>query len=450
MARYLEDASGYAGQAECIVFPENTAEIRSIVDQCRHACIPLTIAGAGTGLTGARVPHGGWLLSLERLRSLTITEGRAQCGPGLLLDELSSEAARTRQFLGPNPTETLASIGGIVSTNAGGARSFRYGSVRRQILALEAVFISGEVRRFERGEKVDFDYCSVTMPQTTKNSAGYFLQPDLDWIDLLAGSEGTLAIISSVDLQLQREPPAALSGVVFFSKDEDAADAVEIWRHVSELRLLEYLDEPALSLLRPHYSQIPEGSRAALMIEQNLRSEEDEAVDEWTDRLTAARGDLDGSWFGFSAADHERFRAFRHLLPTIVVDRVRRNGFPKFGSDFAVPLSKGRELHSYLQEQCRKRMPEKYTIFGHAGDANNHINILPESKADAETSEHLLADCARQAVALGGTVAAEHGIGKIKTHLLRMMYSPEDIESMRQVKVKLDPHWLLGRGTIFG
>lgn len=450
MSRYLEDASGYRGEAERVLFPRNSREIRNMVQQSRTARVPLTIAGAGTGLTGARVPHGGWLLSLEHFRACTITDGRAHCGPGVLLSDLSQAATATRQFLGPNPTEISASVGGIVSTNAGGARSFRYGSARSQVAALEVTFMSGETRRFERGEKVDFSYRPVQVPATTKNAAGYYLKPDLDWVDLLAGSEGTLAIISGVELMLQKEPAAVLSGVVFFKADEEAINAVEAWRSITELRLLEYLDGAALNLLRPHYNQIPDISQAALMIEQNLTSEHDDEVDAWTDRVVAAGGDLEFSWFSFSPADQERFRAFRHLLPTIVVDRARQNGFPKFGTDFAVPLAKSWEIHQFFRSECSDRMAGKHTIFGHAGDANNHINLLPESSADGFASEQLINACAKQVLAMGGTIAAEHGIGKTKTRLLKMMYSAEDIESMRQVKAHLDPDWLLGRGTIFG
>ena len=416
---------------------------------CRDRHVGLTIAGAGTGLAGARVPHGGWLMSLERFRSCDIHPARARCGPGLLLSDLAKAAAVSRQFLGPNPTETSASIGGVVSTNAGGARSFHYGAVRQQVLGLEVTFMSGETRRFGRGEKVDFAYEPVRLPATTKNAAGYCLRPDLEWVDLLAGSEGTLGIISSVDLLLRPEPVAILSGVVFFSNDEAAMDAVDAWRPLPELRLLEYLDEQALKLLRPYYDQIPANSRAALMIEQNLESEADDEVDRWTDRLTEQGADGEGSWFGFSAADQEKFRAFRHLLPVMVIDKVRRNGFPKFGTDFAVPLEKGREIHAFFKRECERRMKGKFTIYGHVGDANNHVNLLPENKNDADECAMLMDSFAARVLEMGGTIAAEHGVGKMKTYLLRKMYSPAEIESMRHVKRRLDPDWLLGRGNIF-
>lgn len=448
VAAYLEDSSGYHGEAEQVFLPSNVTEVREIVLECAAARVPLTIAGAGTGLTGARVPHGGWVVSLERFRTIEIERGRARCGPGAVLTDLQHAAAQTKQFFGPNPTESSASIGGIISTNAGGARSFHYGSVRRHILALEIVLMDGRTIDVKRGERVDFPVTPVRMPATTKNSAGYYLQPELEWIDLFCGSEGTLGIITEAELQLLPEPAALLSGVVFFPSDDDALGAVDGWRSIPELRLLEFMDEHALTMLRRRYADVPMTARAALLIEQNLGSEDDEEVELWTQRLAKANAFEDDSWFGFTAADRERFREFRHTLPMMVLEVVRRNGFPKFGTDLAVPLHRNRDLHSYYKRRCEEVLPGQYTIFGHVGDANNHVNLLPATLEQARQGEEMMYDFARFAVSLGGTVAAEHGIGKNKADLLKLMYSAVEIEAMRDVKRQLDPQWLLGRGNI--
>jgi FAD/FMN-containing dehydrogenase len=449
ISRYLEDSSGYRGEAERVFIPGDVGELRRIATDAHAQKIPLTVSGAGTGLTGARVPHGGWVVSLERFRDVEIQRGRARCGTGALLKDLQQAAAETRQFFGPNPTESSASIGGIISTNAGGARSFHYGSVRRHVLAVEVTTIDGRTLRLHRGERVDFPCEPVRSPATTKNSAGYYLQPDLEWVDLLAGSEGTLGIVTSAELQLFAEPAAILSGIIFFRSEEDAFAAVEAWRPIEELRQLEFVDEHSLRFLRPSYSDIPVEARAALFIEQNLRSEDDAEVDAWADRLAQQQAFEDESWFGFSAADRERFREFRHTLAVTVTDTARRNGYPKFATDFAVPLDRNRHLHEYYKRRCEEMMPGRYTIFGHVGDANNHINLFPKSAEEARQVENLMREFAEYVVSLGGTVAAEHGIGKTKTDLLKLMYSPHDLDAMRNVKRRLDPEWLLGRGTIF-
>ncbi len=446
---YLQDASGYRGEAQEVFLPVDTRELSEVIRNAHKERLSLTVAGAGTGLTGARVPHGGCVISLERFREIRIEPGRARCGAGVLLQDLQQAAAQTHQFFGPNPTESSASLGGIFSTNAGGARSFHYGSVRHHILGAEVTFADGRTRRFERGQKVDFAYEPVHAAATTKNSAGYQLRPDLDWVDLLAGSEGTLGMVTELEVQLLPEPPAILSGVVFFRSDDDALNAVENWRSIPELRLLEFMDEHSLSLLRPRYQELPADARAALLVEQNLTSEEDEQVDLWSQRLEDQYAFEEQSWFGFSQADQARFREFRHALPVMVTDMVRRNGFPKFSTDFAVPFAHHRELHGLYKRRCAQVLPGRFTIFGHVGDANNHVNLLPETAEQARLGEELIYEFAESVVKMGGTVAAEHGIGKTKTDLLRLMYPLEEIAAMRAVKRTLDPEWQLGRGTLF-
>lgn len=448
VAPYLEDSSGYKGHAEKVFLPSSVEEVRDIVQQASAERIPLTVAGAGSGLTGARVPHQGWVLSLERFRGIEIEPGQARCGVGVILKDLQEAAARTKQFFGPNPTETAASLGGIISTNAGGARSFRFGSVRHHVLALEVTFMNGRTAKLRRGDKVDFRYQPVSLPNTTKNSAGYYLQPDLEWVDLLCGAEGTLGIITEAELQLLPEPAAILSGVIFFPSEQQVLDSAEAWRPLPNLRLLESMDKRALNILRPRYSDISLQAKAALLFEQDLTSEEDDEVDLWSERLSAQGALEEESWFGFTAADRERFREFRHALPTMVVERAKRNG-AKFGTDFAVPLHRNRDLYAYYRERCDELFPNEYTIFGHIGDANVHVNLLPSTPERAERAGELMEDFARYVVSLKGTVAAEHGIGKIKTNLLKLMYSSEEIAAMKDVKRQLDPDWLLGQGTIF-
>jgi FAD/FMN-containing dehydrogenase len=184
------------------------------------------------------------------------------------------------------------------------------------------------------------------------------------------------------------------------------------------------------------------------MIEQDLASETDPEVDTWLDRLSDQRAYENESWFGLSAAERERFRKFRHDLPIMMVDHGRRSG-AKFGTDFAVPLNRSRELYRFYVERCEALFADHYAIFGHIGDANVHVNLLARGPEDAQTAELLMTEFATFVLSLGGTVAAEHGIGKHKTNLLKLMYSPADLEAMKNVKRHLDPEWLLGQGTIF-
>jgi FAD/FMN-containing dehydrogenase len=439
---YLEDASGYRGSAEKLLVPESEGEVAQILREASRDGIPVTVVGAGTGVTGGRVAHGGWVLSLEKFARVEVGDGRAVVGPAVLLRDLQAAAARSGQFYAPDPTETAASLGGTIATNASGSRSFRYGDTRRHVLRLRVVLADGRVMDVRRGEPVDFEVPALPVPHTTKHTAGYPLRPGMDWVDLFVGSEGTLGAVVEAEVRLLPAPEELLAGVVFFPDDEAAVDAVENWRPAGP-RMLEYVDEPSLGLLRGRFREIPAGARAALLVE------DDREIDAWLDRLENSGALIEASWFATSAADRERFRVFRHALPEAVNDIVRRNGVLKMNSDYAVPLERNREMLLYYRSRLEQEFPGQYVLFGHIGDAHVHANILSRSEAELERAKELMVEFARKAVELGGTVSAEHGLGKRKTHLLALQYTAAQIESMKQVKRRLDPQWILARGNIF-
>jgi FAD/FMN-containing dehydrogenase len=269
----------------------------------------------------------------------------------------------------------------------------------------------------------------------------------MDWIDLFCGSEGTLAVVLEAEVKLLPTPAALFTGVVFFGSDEDALDAVDAWRDLPSLRMLEYVDRNGLALLLERYPDIPPEADAALLIESETQAGED-PTDEWIDRLAKARALIEASWFALDARDRERFRKFRHSLPELVIATVTRNGFLKMGTDYAVPIARNREMLSLYRRTLETQLPGRYVIYGHIGDAHVHVNMLPSNREEAATASKLLDDFAREAVALGGTISAEHGIGKRKAKLLSVQYSPEVIQAMIDVKRRLDPDWLLGRGTL--
>jgi FAD/FMN-containing dehydrogenase len=391
------------------------------------------------------------VISTERFVKLEIAKGVARVGAGVSLTDLHAAAAATKQFYAPDPTEYSAWVGGTLATNASGSRSFRYGDTRRHTLGLRVVLADGTVHHWKRGERVDFPIDPLPVPATTKHTAGYYLRSGMDWVDLFIGSEGTLGIITEAELQLLPAPRELLTGVVFFPDDEAALDAVDLWRGVDGLRMLEYFDGASLKLLRNRFTEIPAEAGAAILIEQEVGSPAGLGyeTDAWLDRLEAAQALIEESWFAANAADRERFRKFRHAVPEMVNDIVRKNGCLKMGSDFAVPVERNREMLAFYRERLQAEFPGQYVIFGHIGDAHVHANILPGSGPEADRAKSLMIEFARKAVEFGGTVSAEHGLGKHKRHLLETQFTPDEIERMREVKRRLDPQGLLGRGNLF-
>jgi len=433
---YLTDASGYRGAAERVLTPADEQEVVRILETANNEGVPVTIAGAGTGLTGGRVPEGGWVLSLERLNRIEIRDGEAICGAGAILRDVQRAVAAQGFFYPPDPTEWTASIGGTIATNASGSRSLLYGPTRRSVKAIHVALARGELLTPRRGEKPPFALPVLPASQARKNTAGYYLRRGMDYIDLFIGSEGTLGVITEAELELLPQERGLFAGVVFFETDRAALDAVDAWRPVSRLRMLEYIDAGSLALLRAQFPEIPVDGRAALLVER--------AGDDWM-----PDAGMEASWFAASARDRERFRAFRHALPEAVNALVRGRGLRKMGSDFAVPVERNREMLAFYREVLDREFPGRYVIFGHIGDAHLHVNVLPSNEHEWETAKELMIRFARRAVELGGTVSAEHGLGKSKRHLLPIQFSPAEIDAMKSVKRIFDPKWILGRGTLF-
>jgi FAD/FMN-containing dehydrogenase len=445
--RYLEDASGFRGFAERLFRPGTAEEAAAIVRDAAREGTPLTVRGAGTGVTGGGVAQGGWIISTERLSALRLDKGCATAGAGVVLRDLQEAAARSGQLYPPDPTEWTASAGGTIATNASGSRSFLYGATRRWVRGLTVVMADGTIRRFRRGDAIDFEVPAIPLSGAIKNTAGYLLRPGMDWIDLFAGSEGTLGLITEAELALIPAPAALLTGAVFFADDAAAIAAVDEWRPIAGCRMLEYMDQGSLRLLASVIPETP-AAGAAIICEQETGDPAAD-VEAWVDRVEAAGADAERSWFAVSDADRERFRRFRHALPEAVNDTVRRNGFMKLGSDYAVPRGRNLDMLRAYRDRLEAEFAGRYVIFGHIGDAHVHVNILPASRAEFDRGREALLDLARTAVAMGGTVSAEHGLGKRKRALLEIQYGREHLEAMRAVKRYLDPQSIFGRGNIF-
>jgi FAD/FMN-containing dehydrogenase len=427
----ITDASGYAGFADQVFTPRHEEEIAEILTRAAREGIPVTVQGALTGLAGGAVPQGGWAISLANFKKLDISQGAARVGTGTLLRDVQQAAIASGQFYPPDPTENTSSIGGNIGSNASGSRSFMFGATRRHVRALRVVTMDGRIAEYRRGTPVDFDVPQIPLPNVRKFSCGYQLKPGMEFCDLFIGSEGTLGIVTEAELGLLPAPGEILGGVVFFPDEDTALDAVDRWRPTPGLRLLEFLDAHSIRLM-----DLPYG--AAVLIEL-----EGDADLDMTGALEAE------SWFGSTPADREKFRLFRHRLPEKIHAHLRKLGLVVIATDYAVPLEKNREMLDIYRAVLRENFEDRYVMFGHIGDAHVHTELLPKDAEEWDRSPRVIAELARKVVELGGTVGAEHGLGKRKAHLLGVQYAPEHIAAMRAVKARFDPHGLLGRGTLF-
>ena len=458
---YLKDASNYSGgTATEVLIPENLVEIAEFL---KNDSRPVTIAGAGTGLNASRIPSEGVIISLERFDEIeTVKNGEVWLGPAATLAELQEHLKNSGWFYPPNPTETNASIGGTLATNASGSRSYKYGVTRDFIQAVECILADGRKVLLKRGHKISDPLCmddgsKINFPEIVytspncKNTAGYFVQPGMDWLDLFIGSDGTLGVFVRICLKLISQPTTFLSGVLFFTKEESC------WELTSEIKSessvspcsLEYFDRFSLDILREKFPNIPLKAQAALFFEEDVSAQENynAKFDNWIKFLTEKDILLNDSWFSQNENDNATFHDFRHQIPVMVNEKNSRAGREKIGTDMAVSDKYFMEMMNFY-EKTLSNTGIPYVIFGHLGDNHLHINLLPQPD-QKELALLLYDEIARKIISWNGTVAAEHGIGKKKKKYFYEMVGKKSIEELKAIKNILDPQMRLGRGNIF-
>jgi D-lactate dehydrogenase (cytochrome) len=289
------------------------------------------------------------------------------------------------------------------------------------------------------------------MPDTSKHNAGYFSEAGMDLIDLFIGSEGTLGIIAEADLMLIPLPSAIISCLVYFRSVEELFLFVRLLKDPANgisTRAIEFFDRHSLEFLAAKYPEIPGDSEGAIFFEQETTAElEENNLDTLFGLMESCNAMTDLSWMALDRDEQERLREFRHTLPLLVNEWLSRQHESKISTDMAVPDSRFRELFDFYRTSCEQQ-GFVYIIFGHIGDAHVHLNILPRNREEFVQAKALYRTFVGKALELGGTISAEHGIGKLKAEYLVGMYQESGIREMVRVKKCLDPLLVLNRGNL--
>ncbi len=510
-ALYLDDEShSFDGQTDKIVFPATVEQIAAVLKEAYDSGTPVTVQGGRTGLTGAAVPLGGTTLNLEKMTKLLYMEYSANDGlysicaqAGVLLEDLVSVVTSKsldslkgkgtgaqqkvlEQFLGESgdftfpvdPTEMSAWLGGIVACNASGARTFIHGAVRDWVYRIQVVLINGDILDIERGQVMaedgkfqitlsdgtatDIPVPSYKMPDT-KNAAGLFAKPDMDLIDLFIGSEGILGVITEVELGLNKMPDNIMTVMAFFPSEEDAIDFVYEIRAPNTpvpMNFLEYFDSNAIEMIKEKATssgiRVPAMSpetKAIVFFEFSYTDETMESkVMGLEEILNRHNTSSESSWAGMDRSELQKMKTVRHFVPEtvnaiIAMRKAEHHEVHKIGTDMAVPDEALRDYLKFYRDTLEAQGME-YVIFGHVGDNHLHVNMLPRNNEEVKQGMDNYMLFAKKAVELGGTVAAEHGIGKLKRGFLEVMYGEKGIQEMQAVKRALDRKWLLNRGNM--
>ncbi len=423
---YKHDGTFIAGTPHAAVLPGSTEEVAAVVRLCAETMTPVVARGSGTGLSGGSPPLGGGIaLSLERLQYLEIDNANACAiaGAGVITGLLQEAAGRQGFFYPPDPaSHMMSTIGGNVACNAGGMCCLKYGVTADYIIGMTVVLADGSVLRL--GGK------------TRKRASGYRLS------QLLTGSEGTLGIVTEVIAKLIPLPRCKEAAVVGYASLDDAVRAVQRLFGSGFLpAALELLDRTALELLAGHLPPGFEPSlEAVLIVEQDGNDRAHVRVE--LDRIVEIMG---GTEVKIARTEAERaaiWQARRHVM-RILMERPKNY----FSEDIGIPLANIPEM----VRRVRKLAAEsglRIIVFGHAGDGNLHPTILFEDEDRPKVSA-VAAQIFREAVGLGGTISAEHGLGALKRDFAESEHGPEVMALMQRIKRTLDPAGILNSHKIF-
>jgi glycolate oxidase len=415
------------------VSPKSADEVSAVMRLAYSERIPVTPQGSRTGLSGGSHPiFGGIALNMERMnRILEIDEENlmAVVEPGVLIENLHAETEKLGLLYPPDPGEESGSLGGNISTNAGGVRGMKYGVTRDFVHGLEAVLPSGEV--IHLGGKI------------VKNSTAYSL------LDLIVGSEGTLAVVIKATLRLVPKPKhTALIFVPFDSTREAAATVSEIIRRKVIPYALEYMSQHAVETAQKYLERkLPDDSHPAylLIAVEGNTADEIETQLETVGEVCLDMGAED-AYVADTAARQEKlwegrkciFDAYKAFWELDEVDAcVPRKHVPDYieGAEIAA------ERHGVIISNN-----------GHAGDGNVHT-IIARGELDENTwkeaQETVIEELIDLALSLGGTISGEHGLGLAKKKYLPKQVEETQIELMRGIKRTFDPHNILNPGKIF-
>ncbi len=472
---FLEDTSNLkTGHTPGVFFPETTDELSELLRGAVGEHRRFTIAGNGTGTTGGRIPLGDYVISMQKLdrigKPVEISSEKAllTVQAGALLVDIQKKVEESGWFYPPDPTEKLCFIGSTIANNSSGARSFKYGSTREHIARILIVLPNGDLLDLSRGQcladkngmfhlklpvagSLVFQRPQYRMPDTSKHNAGYFSEEGMDLIDLFIGSEGTLGIIAEADLMLITLPKSIISCLVYFRKLDDLFKFVSLLKNPQNPvipRAIEFFDQHSLEFLASKYPEVPSRSCGAVFFEHETTPEtEENDLDALFEQMESCNAMTDESWMALDRDEQTRLREFRHALPLIVNDWLSRQQESKISTDMAVPEGMFRELFDFYRTSCEEQ-GFIYIIFGHIGNAHVHLNILPRNREEFLKAKSLYREFIAKVLSLGGTLSAEHGIGKLKAEYLVEMYHEHGIQEMVRIKKSLDHSLILNIGNL--
>lgn len=422
--RSVDHTGRYRGRASALVRPGSPEQVAEVLRLCRDAGAHVTVQGGRTSLVAGTVPeHDDVLLSTERLHTLDpvdSVERRVRAGAGATLAAVQRAAGAAGLLFGVDlAARDTATVGGMASTNAGGLRTVRYGNMGEQVVGLEVALPDGSLLR--RHSRV------------RRDNTGYDLSA------LFVGAEGTLGVITSLELRLHPTPARRVTAVCGFDDLAALVDAGRTFRDAEGIAALELIDRRAAALTGEHVGVgAPVDGGWLLLVEL---AADDDPTDRLADLLDGARMCCEPA-VGVDVAAQQRLWQVRESLAEVLGVYG-----PPLKFDVSLPLSSidefAREAVDLVESQAPEALP---VLFGHIGEGNLHLNVL---RCPVEREQALYGPMMELIARSGGNVSSEHGVGTRKRPYLGMSREPADIAAMRTIKAALDPTGYLNAAVLF-
>jgi glycolate oxidase len=428
VAGVLKDASHVAaGTAAAWLLPHTVAEVSRIAQLATEHGVGMVPRGAGTGKAGACIPAAGQVVvdlsGMNRILEMHPQDLYAVVQPGVITQHLDQAAGEVALMYPPDPASwESCSLGGNIATNAGGPRAVKYGVTQRYVWGLQVVLAGGEVVSMGR--------------RCIKGVAGLSVAP------LFVGSEGTLGLVTQATLHLIPAPRGVQTAWLCFANPTQASEAgSRIFAAGIVPRMLELLDAPALRAVRPYVQWPMPQSQAALLVETD--GCDDSAALQEMQRLCEAAQPHDSA-----VAQHESEREAMRRTRRLVSSSLKKEFPCKLSDDIAVPRS---HMPALLQEAHLRAEAAGIlaSAYGHMGDGNLHINLLCRDEAQRAVAAAVRLQLYHFAVAHGGTISGEHGIGLAKRAALDVEIEPGLLSLQRRIKATFDPAGLMNPGKSY-
>ncbi len=416
---------------EVVVWPSSAQQVSEIVRYANERRLPVVPWAGGSSLEGNPVPVcGGILLAMYRMnRILNINEDDLQVTvePGVIYDELNAQLRRLGMFFPPAPgSSDVANIGGMVANNSSGMRTVKYGVTRDYVQRLEVVLPSGEIVHLGSN--------------AIKTTSGY------DLLGLMIGSEGTLGVVTEITLRVVGAPEQVAAVVAVFDELDDATATVyDCIRSGLDPSAIEFLDEGTVRVTNQqqglHLRETP-----TLFIEFHGNQADIEEQVEYLRELCEENGCTDFQ-AAMTAEDREQLWAARSEAHDSI--KFSHPGAVMIAGDVCVPISKFGALVHFVHDLAQ-RMNLPIYAFGHAGDGNLHTETIAHREDAEEFARGIQAtdEIIKHGLALGGTVAGEHGVGLAKREYMALEHG-NSLEIMKAIKHLLDPNGIMNPGKVF-